>query len=463
VVENVLPPKDSLSQPSVPSALPSALDGSPTVRAPYSGNCFDPQLGVNRSLRELADLKFALDQAAIVAITDPEGLITYVNDAFVRISGFRREELLGKTHRIINSGYHPPEFFANMWSTISRGRVWKGEVRNRRKDGSHYWVDTTIVPFLDEQCQPWQYVSIRYEITDRKRIESEIRSLNEALERRVLDRTAALEEANRELSGTLNRLRESERIRNAFVSALTHDLRTPLVAQMRALELLENYKDLLPPRQAQLIHRLLGSTENLLSMVNQLLDAYALEAGGVQINCGPVDVARLLSDCLDELGSLAENRNIQFVKSFPQSLPDISLDKNLFRRVLMNLLGNALTHCPGGTKVRIHAQVSEDTLSLEIADDGPGIAPELLPHLFEHYSMWERTRKKIGTGLGLFICHEIISRHGGHIRADSQLGQGTRFVISLPRFQQHGAPRPAAPTDASVLHSTTRIEETESP
>jgi len=190
------PTEPSSSTPLI-SAAPQTLPGA----VPTAGSSLWPKF--------LEQLRIAIDLHSIVAATDPDGRITYVNDRFVAISGYSREELLGQNHRILKSGQHPPAFYEGLWRTISGGKVWHDWVCNRAKDGRLYWVDTTIVPFLDEQGRPRQYLALRTDVTHLKQTEEALGNLTRDLERRVRERTEELARLNDRLQQEIHEHREA--------------------------------------------------------------------------------------------------------------------------------------------------------------------------------------------------------------------------------------------------------------
>lgn len=398
----------------------------------HSSQSIESNLQLEETLKELKDVKHALDESTIVAITDRNGVITHVNDAFCKISKYSREELVGQTHRLINSGHHPKKFFGEMWNTIESGKVWHNEIRNQAKDGTYYWVDTTIVPFLNDDGEPYQYIAIRHDISQRKRIEDEIRLLNEELEVRVEERTRELAEANKDLKTALFKLKETEHFRDTFISALTHDLKTPLVGEKRALELLDSEKSQLPPELARLVERLLKSNDNLLNMVATLLDIYQYESGKVTIVKKPVDLFQMVKECIVETRLLADMKEITLENNLPYGMPLIHGDYQQIKRVIMNLISNAIDNIPSGSFVNFCDDVTETEVLMKVEDNGPGIREDIKPYLFQRYFISNKT-KKIGSGLGLYICKMIMEHHGGRIWVESEPGKGACFYLTFPR------------------------------
>lgn len=273
---------------------------------------------LKKTLKELSDIKYALDESAIVAITDQTGKITYVNDKFCEISKYSQEELLGQDHRLINSNFHSKEFIRNIWTTISNGKVWRGEIRNRAKDDSIYWVDTTIVPFLGENGTPYQYVAIRYEITERKRIEEQL-----------------LRSQRMESIGTL-------------AGGIAHDLNNVLSPIIMAIDMLQiNAVD----EESELwLNLLKENAERGAAMIRQVLTF----ARGVEGERIAVQLKHILKDLIKILNETLPKSIIVKYDIEPE-LALVSADPTQIHQVLMNLCINARDAMPSGGTLTITA------------------------------------------------------------------------------------------------------------
>ena len=369
------------------------------------------------SLREVGDFKAAIDEHAIVAMTDPRGNITYVNDKFCSISKYSREELMGQDHRIINSGHHPREFFRDLWTAIGQGRVWHGQIKNKAKDGSFYWVDTTIVPFLNEEGKPRQYVAIRADITERKAAESKILQLNTELEARVARRTAELEAANKELE--------------AFSYSVSHDLRAPLRAVNGFADIvLQDYGSQLPEKGRHFLERVRNGGQQMGQLIDDLLAFARLNRQPVSRR--PVDIIKLVQEVL-ETPNLCENgRKIEIQVG---KLPPCQGDPTLLRQVWINLISNAVKYTRGRDPavVEIGCEPKGEEEVYYVRDNGVGFDMQYAHKLFGVFQRLHRADEFEGTGVGLAIVQRIVHRHGGRVWVEAALNRGATFYFTIEK------------------------------
>ncbi|MDB6041065.1 MAG: sensor histidine kinase [Verrucomicrobiales bacterium] len=381
------------------------------------------------SLKEVNALKDALDEHAIVAITDPRGKITYVNDKFCSISKYSRQELLGQDHRIINSGHHPRSFIERLWTTLSEGTVWHGEIKNRAKDGTFYGVDTTIVPFLNESGKPYQYVAIRADITERKRVEESLCSVNENLEVKVLERTAELQVAK-------EKAEEAVKVKSEFLANMSHELRTPLNGIIGFSEFLADGKPgPLNPKQAEYLGDILNSGRHLLQLINDLLDLSKIEAGKMELTPEDFCLDEVVHEVCGVIRPLAERKKIEIQISIDATLGQVSLDPQKFKQVIYNLLSNAVKFTNEGGRVDLQAAVTRPGyFKISVRDTGIGIKAEDIPRLFTEFEQLESgaARRFEGTGLGLALTRKITEWQGGSVAVESIPGEGSNFEVELP-------------------------------
>jgi PAS domain S-box-containing protein len=360
------------------------------------------------SFKEIGDLKSALDEHAIVAITDAQGKITYVNDKFCAISKYAREELLGQDHRIINSGFHPEQFIRELWTTITHGRVWHGEIKNQSKDGSFYWVDTTIVPFLNDDGKPRQYVAIRADITERKAAEEKIREMNVELEQRVAERTAELE---------------------AFSYSVSHDLRAPVRAIGGFARMVqEDYGAELPPEAHRKLDRIHENAMKMGQLIDGLLTFSRLSRQ--PLNKRKVMPAKIVQRVLEELQSEQAGRRIKILVG---ELPACQADPTLLQQVYANLLSNAFKYSRlrDPALIEIGAREEAGQTVYFVRDNGAGFEMEYAHKLFGVFQRLHRADQFEGTGVGLAIVQQIIHRHGGQIWAEAETEKGATFSFTL--------------------------------
>ncbi|HEX3133767.1 MAG TPA: response regulator, partial [Planctomycetota bacterium] len=386
------------------------------------------ELSTRQALREIENRQFALDQHAILAVTDLRGRITQVNDLFCVISGYAREELLGQDHRLINSGTHPKSFFKNLWGTLISGSVWHGEVCNRAKDGSLYWVSTTAVPLRDTEGNIQGYMAIRTDITQRKQTEARLVEAKDRAEQLNQELKIRIAQAN---DLALKAERASE-VKSTFVANMSHEIRTPMNGIMGMIEVL--LSTALSAEQEDYVRTAYRSAESLMAIINDILDFSKLDANRLVLEQITFDLHELSFQVAELFRSQLTGRPVEMLVSIAADVPRLAVgDPGRIRQILSNLVGNAVKFTSVG-HVRIEVTWSKQGFSLAVSDTGIGIPHSQIERLFTPFTQVDasHSRKYGGSGLGLAISRRFAGLMGGALTVVSKEGSGSVFTVTLP-------------------------------
>ncbi|PCI29071.1 MAG: hypothetical protein COB67_04845 [SAR324 cluster bacterium] len=341
---------------------------------------------VIKTLKELSDMKFALDEAAIVVITDPQGILTYVNDKYCEITKYSRKELLGTSLSVINS--------ADFAQEVASGKIWRGTFKNKNRDGIYYWVDTTVVPFMDESNQPLQYVVIHSDLTEIKRAES---------------------------------LLQQDMLEN-FASGLAHEIGNPLGAmRMKAQTMQEDLDE-----DSELwddLDDMVAEIDRLNNIVRKF-NALGRPSPPNFSNHNPRD---LFIGLLPLIESEVKQKEIQLATHFEDEIGDMWADSQQIQQVLLNLVVNSFQAMPSGGNLTLRVRaIEKEQVEFVVQDSGMGISKDYLERIFEPFF----TTKANGSGFGLSLANSTVKQNGGVIKVESQLGAGAAFSLTFPLSQE---------------------------
>ncbi|WP_180954068.1 PAS domain-containing sensor histidine kinase [Bacillus sp. M6-12] len=343
------------------------------------------------TLKELADLKKALNEATIFCMTDSNDQITYANEKFCEISKYTKDEVLGEQHQILNSGYHSDAFFEEVWETIQKGNVWKGEILNKAKDGSTYWVDTTIVPFVDKNGQTYKHISIQYDITEKKKTEE------------TLHKTEKLSMVGQLAAG------------------IAHEIRNPLTTIKGFVQLLGESTG-----ESKLLF-----TDTILEeidRINFIVSEFMVFAKPHTYYFRECNVTEIVESAIQLLEAEAALKNVIVSFRYPSETPYITGEKNQLKQVFINIIKNAIDAMPYGGEINVEVMPASSELIISIRDTGLGMSEDQVKKLGEPFY----TTKEDGNGLGLMVSFKIVQDHNGTITIESAPNRGTQFNIAFP-------------------------------
>ncbi|GGK18639.1 hypothetical protein GCM10008955_10080 [Deinococcus malanensis] len=374
---------------------------------------------------ELLKLSSAIEQTADpILITGRDGVIEYVNTAFEEITGYGRDEAVGQDAGILNSGLHDTAVFREMWETLLRGEVYRGELINRRRDGSLYHEEKTITPIKGDRGRITHFVSTGKDVTYRKHMEEELRALNASLEARVQERTAQLEDVNGELE--------------AYAYSISHDLRTPLRHIASFADLLSrNAREQLPPSSARYLQLIQDGARRMEHLIDGLLDF--ARTGRHDLTPQTVALDILAREVIRDLDNAPGAKTVQWSV---RDLPVVQADVLALRQILTNLVSNAVKYsqCRDEPRVEIWGEDQGGEVVVHVRDNGVGFNMAYSHKLFGVFQRLHAAEEFEGFGVGLANVRRMVVRHGGRVWAQGEEDRGATFSFSLPRSVPRAAP-----------------------
>ncbi len=347
-----------------------------------------------------------------VVITNPDAEIQYVNPSFVKVSGYTFDEAKGQNPRLLKSGELGEAFYAQMWEELTAGKIWHGELLNKKKDGVLYWEKAHITPILDFKNTITHYVAIKEDITATKKL-------------------------NEELTLSKEKAEESDRLKTAFLQNMSHEIRTPLNGILGFAQLLLDTQsdEAMVKYYSSIINK---SGFRLLELINNIIDISKIESGTLKVLNESIMLNQLYTSVADLMAVKAKEKGIELNCEF--SLPDqdsfIITDPVKLNQILTNLIGNALKYTQNG-EITCAYEIHDNTILFRIEDTGSGIPQEQLLRIFDRFYQVDQqaSRKFEGAGLGLAITQNLVKILGGDIWVESEVGVGTKFYFSLPYIE----------------------------
>ena len=403
---------------------------------------------------ELRKLSQAVEQSPeSVVITDAEARIEYVNDAFVRATGYSREEALGRDPRFLHSGKTPRETYVALWAALTQGQTWKGEFYNRKKDGSRYTEFAIITPIRQPDGRISHYVAVKEDITEKKRVGQELDGYRHHLEELVAERTAELSVARVQADA-------ANQAKSSFLANMSHEIRTPMNAIIGLTHLIQ--RDGVTPEQAERLEKISGAGRHLLGIINDILDLSKIEAGRMQLESTDFHLAAILDNVASIIGESARSKGLTIELDRDGVPLWLRGDVTRLRQALLNYAGNAIKFTRRGS-ITLSAELLEDDdgellVRFTVTDTGVGIEPEKLERLFQAFEQADTsiTRRYGGTGLGLAITRRLAELMGGEVGAQSTPGVGSSFWFTARLQRGHGA-MPAEVKAASTESIETQL------